>query len=146
MRGFIKLFSESINFFSQPGYMYYKNKNLKIKIVAMKEKIMNLKVSMDLMFAYLDKYDYYDQLLKNDRNDKYIISIVYSGKKEENVDVFRLLEIKDPELQDRVSLLDEGYPLVNTCDNETYIFSYLSEVKVLTESVGESVKELLKNM
>ena len=112
----------------------------------MEEKIMNLKVSMDLMFAYLERYDYYDQLLKNDGNDKYIISIIYSGKKEENVDVFRVSEIKDPELQDRIYLLDEGYPLVNTCDNETYIFSYLSEVKVFSESVGESVREQLKNI
>lgn len=110
----------------------------------MEEKIMNLKVSMDLMFAYLERYNYYDQLLKKEGNDKYIISIVFSGEKTNNANVFRVSEIKDPELQDRVYLLDEGYPLVNTCDNETYIFSYLSEVKVFSESVGESVKEKIK--
>jgi hypothetical protein len=107
---------------------------------------MHCRLIMELMFAYSGRYNYYDQLLKNEGNDKYIISIVYSGKKEENVDLLRVSEIIDPELEDRIYLLDEGYPLVNTCDNETYIFSYLSEVKVFSESVGESVREQLKNM
>jgi hypothetical protein len=110
----------------------------------MEDKIINLIVSMDLMFAYLGKHDYYDQLLRNEGNDKYIISID-SKKKEENVDVFRVSEIKDPGLRKRTFLLDEGYPLVYTCDNKEYIYSYLSEVKVLTESVGNSVRDQLKN-
>jgi len=124
--------------------MYY-NKNQKIKILTMEEKIISLKVSMDLMFAYSARYNYYDQLLKNEGNDKYIISIVYSGKKEKNVDVFRVSKINDPGLRERTHLLDQGYPLVNTCDNGAYVYSYLSEAKILTESVGDLVKEQLKN-
>ena len=111
----------------------------------MEEKIMNLKVSMDLMFAYLERYSYYDQLLKNEGNDKYIISIVYSGNKEENVDVFRVSKIKDPGLRERTYLLDQGYPLVYTCDNSEYVYSYLSEVKEFSESVEDSVREQLKS-
>jgi hypothetical protein len=111
----------------------------------MEEKIINLKVSMDLMFAYLERYNYYDQLLKNEGNDKYIISIVYSGKKDKNVEVFRVSKIKDPGLRERTHFMDEGYPLVNTCDNGAYVYFYLSEVKEFTESVGGSVRKQLKN-
>jgi hypothetical protein len=111
----------------------------------MEEKIINLKVSMDLMFAYSARYNFYDQLLKNERNDKFIISIIYSGKKEKNVDVFRVSEIKDPGLRERTHLLDQGTLLVNTCNNGASIYSYLSEAKVLTESVGVLVREQLKN-
>lgn len=111
----------------------------------MEEKIINLKVSMDLMFAYVERCNYYDQLLKNEGNDKYIISIVYSGKKEKNVDVFRVSKIKDLGLKERTYLLDEGYPLVNTTDDGAYVYSYLSEVKVFSESVGDSVREQLKS-
>lgn len=113
--------------------------------MAMEEKIMNLMVSMDLMFAYLARYDYYDQLLKNEGNDKYIISIVYSGKKEENVDVFRVSKIKEPGLRERTYLLDQGYPLVYTCDNCEHVYTYLSEVKEFSETVGDSVRSQLKN-
>ena len=111
----------------------------------MEEKVFNLLVSMELMFAYSGRYKYYDQLLKNEGNDKYVISIVFSGKKKNNVDVFRVSEINDPELKERMYLLDQGYPLVNTCDNFSYVYSYLSEVKEFSETVGDSVKEQLKN-
>jgi len=111
----------------------------------MEEKIINLKVSMDLMFAYVERRDYYDQLLRNEGNDKYVISIVYSGKKEVDADVFRVSKIKDPGLRGRTYLLDQGYPLIHTCDNVDYIYSYLSEVKEFTESVGDSLREILKN-
>ena len=110
----------------------------------MEEKFMNLMVSMGLMFAYLDRHVYYDQLLKNEGNDKYIISVVNLMTKDEIVDVFRVSEIKDPELRSRTFLLDEGYPLIHTCDDGDYVFIYLSEVKVFTESVEESTVELLK--
>jgi hypothetical protein len=145
MREFLKIFSESINFFSQPGYMNYINKNQKIKIVAMEEKNFNLLVSMELMFAYSGRYKYYDQLLKNEGSDKYIISMVFSGEKKDKVDVFRVSEINDPELKDRMFLLDQGYPLVHTCNNGSYVYSYLSEVKEFSESVGDSVREQLKS-
>jgi hypothetical protein len=110
----------------------------------MEEKIMNLTVSMGLMFAYLDKHVYYDQLLKNEGNDKYIISVFNLMTKDEIVEVFRVSEIKDPELRSRTSFLDDGYPLIHTCDDGDYVFSYLSEVKLLTENVGELTVELLK--
>jgi len=109
--------------------MNYINNNQ--KNVTMKEEISNSKVSMDLMFAYLERLNYYDQLLKNEGNDKYIISIIYSGKKEKNVDVFRVSEIKDPGLKKRTYLLDQGHPVVKTCDNGVYVYYYLSEVKAL---------------
>jgi hypothetical protein len=112
----------------------------------MDEKIINLTVSLGLMLAYLEKEIYYDQLLKNEGNDKYIISIVNLMTKEEIVDVFRVSEIKDPELRSRTPLLDEGYPLIHTCDDREYIFIYLSEVKGLSETVMESVSEIFKNM
>ena len=111
----------------------------------MEEKVFNLLVSMELMFAYSGRYKYYDQLLKNEGNDKYVISIVFSGKKKNNVDVFRVSEINDPELKERMFLLDQGYPLVNTRDNVSYVFTYLSEVKEFSESVGDSVREQLKS-
>ena len=110
----------------------------------MEEKFFNLLVSMELMFAYSGRYKYYDQLLKNEGNDKYIISMVFSGEKKDNVAVFRVSEINDPELKERIYLLDQGYPLVNTCDNGSYVYSYLSEVKEFSESVGDSVREQLK--
>jgi hypothetical protein len=97
------------------------------------------------MFTYLERYKYYDQLLKNEGNDKYIISVVHLGTKEEKIDVFRISEIKDPELRTRTYLLDQGYPLLKTVDDGVYIFNYLSEIKLLTESIGESVREQLKN-
>ena len=112
----------------------------------MEEKVMNLMVSMGLMFAYLDRHVYYDQLLKNEGNDKYIISVVNLMTKDEIVDVFRVSEIKDPELMSRTFLLDEGYPLIHACDDGEYVFSYLSEVKVLSETVTETVGEIFKNM
>jgi len=111
----------------------------------MEEKIMNLLVSMELMFAYSERYNYYDQLLKNEGNDKYIISIVFSGEKKNNADVFRVSEIKDPGLKERTYLLDQGYPLVNTWENGATVYSYLSEVKEFSESVGDSVREQLKS-
>jgi hypothetical protein len=111
----------------------------------MEEKVMNLLLSMELMFAYTERYNYYDQLLKNEGNDKYIISIVFSGEKKNKADVFRVSEIKDPELKERMYLLDQGYPLVNTCDKGSYVYSYLSEVKEFSESVGDSVREQLKS-
>jgi hypothetical protein len=111
----------------------------------MEEKTFNLLVSMDLMFTYLGRYKYYDQLLKNEGNDKYIISIVYLGTKKENVDVFMVSDIKDPELRTKTYLLDQGYPVLKTCDDGVYIFNFLSEIKLLTENVGVSVRELLKN-
>ena len=87
----------------------------------------------------------YDQLLKNEWNDKYIISVVNLMTKDEIVDVFRVSEIKDPELRSLKFLLDEGYPLIHTCDDGDYVFSYLSEVKVFTESVdrinGRTIKK-----
>lgn len=109
----------------------------------MEDKIMNLKISSDLMFAYLEKHKEYDQLLKNEKDDKYIISLVYSETNEENIDVFRVSEIKDPELRQRTFLLDQGYPVVHSIDNKVFIFSYLSEVKEFTESVGNSVRDQL---
>ncbi len=111
----------------------------------MEEKTNDLMVSMGLMFAYLERYNYYDQLLKNEGNDKYIISVVYSRKKEENVDVFKVSEIQNPGLKERTYLLDQGYPVVYNCDKGEYVYSYLSEVKEFTESVGESVREQLKD-
>ncbi len=111
----------------------------------MEEKIFNLLVSMELMFAYSGRYKYYDQLLKNEGNDKYIISMVFSGEKKDNVAVFRVSEINDPELKERMFLLDQGYPLVNTRDNVSYVYTYLSEVKEFSESVGDSVREQLKS-
>ncbi len=111
----------------------------------MEEKIFNLLVSMELMFAYSGRYKYYDQLLKNEGNDKYIISMVFSGEEKDNVDVFRVSEIKDPELKERMFLLAQGYPLVNTRDNVSYVYTYLSEVKEFSESVGDSVREQLKS-
>jgi hypothetical protein len=117
----------------------------KIEIATMEEKINNLMVSMDLMFTYLGRYKYYDQLLKNEGNDKYIISVVHLGTKKEKIDVFRISEIKDPELKTRTYLLDQGYPVLKTVDDGVYIFNYLSEIKLLTENVGVSVRELLKN-
>ncbi len=142
---FINIFSKSINFFLEHGYMNCINYHQKIKNVAMEEKFFNLLVSMELMFAYLGRYKYYDQLLKNEGNDKYVISIVLSGKKKNNVDVFRVSEIKDPELKERMFLLDQGYPLVNTRENVSYVYTYLSEVKEFSESVGDSVRDQLKN-
>ena len=59
--------------------------------------------------------------------------------------MFRVSEIKDPELRSRTFLLDEGYPLVHTCDNGEFIFSYLSEVMVFSKGVMENVCELIKN-
>jgi hypothetical protein len=112
----------------------------------MEEKIINLTVSLGLMLAYLEKESYYDLLLKNEGNDKYIISVVNLMTKYEIVDVFRVSEIKDPELRSRTPLLDDGYPLIHTCDYGEYVFSYLSEVKVLSETVMETVGEIFKNM
>lgn len=111
----------------------------------MDEKIMNLLVSMELMFAYLERYNYYDQLLVNEGNDKYIISIVFSEDKKNNADVFRVSEIKDSGLMKRTHLLDQGYPLVNTLEDGAAVYSYLSEVKEFSESVGDSVRDQLKN-
>ncbi len=71
--------------------------------------------------------------------------MVFSGEKKNNVDVFRVSEITDPELKERMFLLDQGYPLVNTRDNVSYVYTYLSEVKEFSESVGDSVREQLKN-
>jgi hypothetical protein len=112
----------------------------------MEEKIINLKVSMDLLFAYSAGYNGFDQLLKNEGNDKYIISLIYSGKKKQNVDVFRVSEIKDPGLRERTHHLDQGTPLVNTCDNGAFVYCYLSDAKLLTENVGDLVREQLKKL
>jgi hypothetical protein len=140
------IISESINFLFQQGYINKTNKSQKIKIETMEEKIINLTVSLGLMLAYLEKEIYYDKLLKNEGNDKYIISIVNIMTEEEIVDVFRVSEIKDPELRSRTPLLDDGYPLIHTCDDGEHVFSYLSEVKLLSETVMESVSEIFKNM
>lgn len=94
---------------------------------------------MDVMFTYMERPDYYDQLLKNEGNDRYILSIVYTLDRKKNDFVFRVSEIIDPELRERIYLIDDDHPLVYTLENDVYILSYLSDAKALAKNVGESL-------
>lgn len=101
----------------------------------MEGKNLNFRSCMDLMLTYMGRHDYYDQLLKNEGKDRYIISIAFTFDRKKNVDVFRVSEIMDPELLDRIFLIDDDHPLVYTFENDVYIISYLSEAKALFEIV-----------
>ena len=56
----------------------------------MEGKNLNFRSCMDLVFTYMGRSDYYDNLLKNEGKDKYIIRIVLTLDREMNVDVFRI--------------------------------------------------------
>ena len=90
---------------------------------------------MDLMFTYMGRPGYYDQLLKNEGKDRYLISIVFTIDRKKNVDVFRISEIIEPELRDRIFLIDDDHPLVYTHNKDVHILSYLSVAKELFEII-----------
>jgi hypothetical protein len=94
---------------------------------------------MDLAFSYMGKCVYYDNLLKNEGKDKYIIRIVLTFDRKMNVDVFRISEIMDLELLDRIYLIDDDHPLVYTYDSDVYILGYLSDAKALFKIIEGSL-------
>jgi len=105
----------------------------------MEEKNLNFRSCMDLAFSYMGKPDYYDNLLKNEGKDKYIIRIVLTLDRKMNVDVFRISEIIDLELLDRIYLIDDDHPLVYTYDTDVYILGYLSDAKALFKIIEGSL-------
>lgn len=105
----------------------------------MEEKNLNFRSCMDLAFTYMGKPDYYDNLLKNEENDKYIIRIVLTLDRKMIVDEFRISEILDRQLLDRIYLIDDDHPLVYTYDSAVYILGYLSEAKALFEIIEGSL-------
>ena len=105
----------------------------------MEGKNLNFRSCMDLAFTYMQKPDYYDNLLKNEGKDKYIIRIVLTLDRKMNVDVFRISEIMDPELLNKIYLIDDDHPLVYTFDTDVYILGCLSEAKVLFEIIEGSL-------
>ena len=109
------------------------------------DKINELMLNMDLLFAYLEKVDYYDQLTKNEGTDKYIMSVATHNNNKKEVEVCRVSKIKETGLKKRIYLLDQGNPVVYSCNDYKIIYSYLSEVKVFYENVCEQVKEQLTN-
>ena len=100
---------------------------------------LNFRSCMDLVFTYMGRSDYYDNLLKNEGKDTYIIRIVLTLDRKMNVDVFRISEIMDPELLDRIYLIDDDHPLVYTYDTDVYILAYLSQAKALFEIIEGSL-------
>lgn len=98
-------------------------------------KLIEIVLTYDLLFAYKKKVEYYDHLAKNEGDDKYIMSFVhhYNNHKKDKVEVFRTSKIKEPELKERIFALDQGYPIVHSCGNSEVIYSYLSEVKALSD-------------
>jgi hypothetical protein len=56
-----------------------------------------------------------------------------------SVDVFRILEIMDQELLDKIYLIDDDHPLVYTYDADVCILSYLSEAKGLFKIIEGSI-------
>ena len=101
----------------------------------MEEKNKNFRTCLDLVFTYAGRSDYYDNLLKDEGKDKYIIRIVLTLDRKMMIDVFRISEIIDSELLDRIYLIDDDHPLVYTKDTDVYIISYLSVAKALFKIV-----------
>jgi hypothetical protein len=113
----------------------------------MKKEINEIAVSMELtlmMFAYNEKNKHYSQLVKNEGEDKYILCIDHNYNQKQKVEVFRLSEIKDPELRKRTYLLDQGHLVWCYSGNSLSIYFYLSETKRLIDDIGIQVREMIK--
>lgn len=106
----------------------------------MEEKLEELRDNLIFMFAYQEKIKYYDRLIKNEGNDKYIMSLVEHISKKQKVEVFRVSKILEPRIRKRINLLDQGDTVVHTCKTYRAVYAYLSDVMTFCETTGAIVR------